>query len=188
MRRETAIIFSSHSSVLPACQALTLPSIFHPLPPLSTSLSPTTSRNPHPPSLSHLRLSPFHPFVAVLSFPYITPLFLVSPLHQTCPHFSPPTPLSFPLPFLIKSTLRLPLAAFSLSASALLSLSFGPGSLPIPRSSAHLSLFRLRPAWTDTLPGKQSKAKWTKGRRRVKELMKAEKWQRKCRDKMGEDK
>lgn len=92
MRRETAIIFSSHSSVLPACQALTLPSIFHPLPPLSASLSPTTSRNPHPPSLSHLRLSSFHPFVAVLSFPYITPLFLVSPLHQSCPHFSPPPP------------------------------------------------------------------------------------------------
>lgn len=55
-------------------------------------LSRTTSRNPHPPSLSHLRLSPFHPFVAVLSFPYITPLFLVSPLHQSCPHFSPPPP------------------------------------------------------------------------------------------------
>lgn len=183
MRRETAITFSSHSSVLPARQALTLPSIFHPLPPLSASLSPTTSRNPHPPSLSHLRLSPFHPFVAVLSFPYITPLFLVSPLHQTCPHFSPPHPPQLPSPlFLIISTLRLPLAAFSLSASALLSLSFGPGSLPIPRSSAHLSLFRLRPAWTDTLPGKQSKAKWTKGRRRVKESMKAEKWQRKSRD------
>ena len=87
-------------------------------------LSRTTSRNPHPPSLSHLRLSPFHPFVAVLSFPYITPLFLVSPPPPPPPPFPPPPPpfqLPFPL-FLIISTLRLPLAAFSLSASALLSL------------------------------------------------------------------
>lgn len=183
MRRETAIIFSSHSSVLPARQALTLPSIFHPLPPLSASLSPApppgTLIRLHSPiydfplsiplsqcSLSHISLhsSSFLPF---------TSLVLTSPPH--------PPQLPSPL-FLIISTLRLPLAAFSLSASALLSLSFGPGSLPIPRSSAHLSLFRLRPAWTDTLPGKQSKAKWTKGRRRVKELMKAEKWQRKSRD------
>lgn len=174
---------------------------------LVSLISSASTPSPHPaihfsPSASFIRLPLSHhlqepssaftlPFTT-FPFPSLCRSALFPIYHSTLPRFSPSPDLSSLLPphppqlpsplFLIISTLRLPLAAFSLSASALLSLSFGPGSLPIPRSSAHLSLFRLRPAWTDTLPGKQSKAKWTKGRRRVKESMKAEKWQRKSRD------
>lgn len=124
MRRETAIIFSSHSSVLPACQALTLPSIFHPLPPLSASLSPApppgTLIRLHSPiydfplsiplsqcSLSHISLhsSSFLPFTRlVLTSPPPPPSASLSPVSH---YIHSQTPVSRLLPLRISSSLSL---------------------------------------------------------------------------------
>lgn len=137
------------------CQGLALPSIFHPLPTLSAFFLPLS-----PATFIHLHSPPFmtSPSLSIplsqYSFPHISH-------HPSL--FLPFTSLvlsllSSPL-ILIISTFRLPLAAFSLSASALLSLihSAPAHCLSLACSSAHLSPFCLRLAEMDTLPGKQVK-------------------------------
>lgn len=135
------------------CQGLALPSIFHPLPTLSAFLfSSSVPSHLYPPAFS-----PIYDFnlpLSQYSFPHISH-------HPSL--FLPFTSLvlsllSSPL-ILIISTFRLPLAAFSLSASALLSLihSAPAHCLSLACSSAHLSPFCLRLAEMDTLPGKQVK-------------------------------
>lgn len=146
-RPETAITLSSQSS-FPASAPHLHPAIhFSPSASvISLPLSTSISSHPHPPHSPIYDFPLSVPCVAVLSSSYITLPFLISPLHQ----------LLSPL-ILIRSTLRLLLAAFSLSTSALLPppLSLCPSSLPVPRSSADLSPVRLRPAEMDTPPGKQ---------------------------------
>lgn len=136
---------------LPAHLTCTPPSIFHPLPPLSASCCPPLS----PATL--IRLIP--PF---MTFPFLSPVLQCSPPHislysSSFLPFAPPHQLLSP-PILIRSTLRLLLAAFPFSTSALLPPpppSLCPSSLPVPRYSADLSPVRLRPAEMDTPPGKQ---------------------------------
>lgn len=146
VRRETAITLSSQSS-FPASAPHLHPVIhFSPSSVISLPLSTSISSHPHPPHSLIYDFPLSVPCVAVLSSSYITLLFFISPLRQL---LSPP--------ILIRSTLRLLLAAFSFSTSARLPppLSLCPSSLPVPRSSADLSPVRLRPAEMDTPPGKQ---------------------------------
>lgn len=109
-------------------------------------------------------------FIHLHSPPFMTSPSLSIPLSQcSLPHISHHPSLFLPFTslvlsllssplILIISTFRLPLAAFSLSASALLSHSFDPAHcLSLARSSAHLSPFCLSLAEMDTLPGKQVK-------------------------------
>lgn len=98
---------------LPAHLTCTPPSIFHPLPPLSASCCPPLS----PATL--IRLIP--PF---MTFPFLSPVLQCSPPHislysSSFLPFAPPHQLLSP-PILIRSTLRLLLAAFPFSTSALL--------------------------------------------------------------------
>lgn len=150
-------MFSSQS-ILPT--QLTLPSIFHPLPTLSAflflPLSPATFIRLHSPVYDFTLT--FYPSVVMLSSSYITSPFLVSTLHQSCPHFSSlPASLS---PGSHYNHSQAPVSCLlPLGISSPCSHSFGPGPLPTPHSSAHLSPFCLRVAGMDTLPSKQVRKK-----------------------------
>lgn len=119
-------------------------------------------------------------FIHLHSPPFMTSPSLSIPLSQySFPHISHHPSLFLPFTslvlallssplILIISTFRLPLAAFSLLASALLSLihSAPAHCLSLACSSAHLSPFCLRLAEMDTLPGKQVKKNRLKGGRK----------------------